>query len=428
MLRFFETRIDPFRAHDQIMPPATLVGFYARYCRQVWPWLAALMAVGLIATLIETSILRSVGAIVDILRATTPAHVLEDRGGTFLLMALVVLARPLATIAHDLLTQQTLAPGWTNLIRWQAHRYVLRQSLDYFANDFAGRIASNVVQTGPALRESCVQIIDALWFVTVFATTALVIFAGADWRLALPLAAWICAYASALGWFVPRIRGRSETLAHMRAILTGRVVDSYTNIQTVKLFARVEGEDAHAGEALADHLKAFHQQARLITIMISVGYSSISARRLVWCILAVWICTRVLISLWDIGIDSGLAIRTYTTMSGWVPCGPRSAFSTISASSREGYAYDRAAPWPRRLAEGRIARRDTGRNPLRQRALPLRQGGRRDRQSVVQHRAWGEGRLGRAIRRGQDDDRLLAAANSTTSRARAGAHRQPGRR
>jgi ATP-binding cassette subfamily B multidrug efflux pump len=317
MLRFFETRIDPFRSHDETMPPATLVGFYARYCRQVWPWLAALMAVGLAVALFETSILRFVGAIVDQLRATTPERVLKDRGGTFVLMALVVMARPAATIAHDLLTQQTLAPGWTNLIRWQTHRYVLRQSLDYFANDFAGRIASNVVQTGPALRESLVQIIDALWFVTIFAATALVIFAEADWRLAVPLAAWICAYASALGWFVPRIRRRAETLAHMRALLTGRIVDSYTNIQTVKLFAQVEGEDQHAGEALDDHLKAFHRQTRLITIMNAIIATSNSALLLGSGGLAIWLWARGAVSLGDIAIASGLAIRI-TTMSGWV--------------------------------------------------------------------------------------------------------------
>ncbi len=317
MLRFFETRIDPFCRHDEAMPPADLVGFYARYCRQVWPWLAALMAVGLAVALIETSLLRFIGRIVDLLRATTPQRVLQDDGGTFLLMALVVLARPLATIAHDLLTQQTIAPGWTNLIRWQTHRYVLRQSLDYFANDFAGRIASNVVQTGPALRESLVQVIDALWFVSVFAATGLVIFAQADWRLVLPLAGWILAYGSALAWFVPRIRRRSEATAHQRAILTGRIVDSYTNIQTVKLFAQVEGEDRHAGEALALHLETFQRQTRLITIMNAFVSGSNCALLLSAGGLAVWLWTRGAVSLGDIAIASGLAIRI-TTMSGWV--------------------------------------------------------------------------------------------------------------
>src|SRR5438046_1033185 len=130
MFRFFESRIDPFGAHDETMPPASLLGFYWRYCRQVWPYLACLMAVGLAVSLIEVSMLRFIGALVDLLRATSPQNVLRDYGASFLAMGLVILvARPLAGLAHDLLAQQTIAPGMTNLIRWQAHRYVLRQSL-----------------------------------------------------------------------------------------------------------------------------------------------------------------------------------------------------------------------------------------------------------------------------------------------------------
>jgi ATP-binding cassette subfamily B multidrug efflux pump len=142
MFRLFESLIDPFRDHDESMPPAGLLGFYWRYSRQVWPWLALLMIVGLIVSLIEVSMLRFIGALVDMLRATSPQEVLDDYGASFAVMGVVILiGRPLANFTHDLLTQQAIAPGMTNLIRWQTHRYVLRQSLTYFANDFAGRIA-----------------------------------------------------------------------------------------------------------------------------------------------------------------------------------------------------------------------------------------------------------------------------------------------
>ena len=241
MFRFFETRIDPFRDHDDHMPPANLIGYYGHYCRQVWPYLAALMTISLIVSLIEVTILRFIGALVDLLRSTSPDQVLHDYGGKFLAIGLLVLiGRPLASFTHDLIVQQAIAPGMTNLIRWQTHRYVLRQSVSYFANDFAGRIASNIVTAAASLRDSVVQIIDALWFVTVFAFSALFIFAETDWRLACPLVLWIVVYVFALSYFVPRIRRRSEALAHMRATLTGRIVDSYTNIQTVKLFAHLE--------------------------------------------------------------------------------------------------------------------------------------------------------------------------------------------
>jgi ATP-binding cassette, subfamily B, multidrug efflux pump len=318
MFRFFETRIDPFRPHDESMPPANLFGYYARYCRQVWPFLVALMAIGLIVSLIEVSILRFVGSLVDTLRSTSPDALLRTHGRQFLAMALLVLVgRPLANFTHDLLTQQAIAPGMTNLIRWQTHRYVLRQSLSYFANDFAGRIASNIIQAAASLRDSVVQVIDALWFVAVYAISALVIFAQTDWRLACPLALWIANYLATLVFFIPRIRRRSQELAHMRATLTGRIVDSYANIQTVKLFAHLEREDQHAREALVDHTAAFHRQTRLITLLNLTVSTSNSLLLVSVGGVAVWLWSRGGVTLGDVAIAAGLAHRV-VAMSGFV--------------------------------------------------------------------------------------------------------------
>ncbi len=318
MFRTFESLIDVFRAHDELQPPATLVGYYWRYCRQTWPFLVALMASGFVTSLIEVSILRFVGEIVDILRQTTPERLLEEDGRAFLIMGVVILVlRPLAQLAHDLLTQQTIAPGMTNLIRWQTHRYVLRQSLTYFANDFAGRIASNIVQSAASLRDSTVQVIDALWFVTIFSASALMILAQADWRLTLPLGAWIVAYVATLALFVPRIRERSQVLAHRRAVLTGRIVDSYTNIQAVKLFAHLAREDEHAREALKDHTDDFQRQTRLITLMNLCVSAGNGALIVATGAVAIWLWAQNLTTLGQIAVASGLAIRI-TTMSGWI--------------------------------------------------------------------------------------------------------------
>jgi len=318
MFRKFESLIDVFRAHDETQPPAALIGYYWRYCRQTWPFLAALMLTGLFTSLIEVSILRFVGEIVDLLRQTTPERLLEDDGRLFLFMGLVILLlRPLAQLAHDLLVQQTIAPGMTNLIRWQTHRYVLRQSLTYFANDFAGRIASNIVQSAASLRDSTVQVIDALWFVTIFSVSALAILAQADWRLTLPLAAWIVVYVAILAAFVPRIRQRSEILAHRRAVLTGRIVDSYTNIQAVKLFAHLEREDENAREALKAHTDDFQRQTRLITLMNLCVSSSNGALVIATGAVSIWLWTQGLTTLGQIAVAAGLAIRI-NTMSGWV--------------------------------------------------------------------------------------------------------------
>jgi ATP-binding cassette, subfamily B, multidrug efflux pump len=318
MFRFFETRIDPFRSHDQTMPPANLLGFYWRYCRQVWPVLAWVMATGLVVSLIKVSMLRYIGSLVDLLAATRPERVFQDYGLTFLWMGFVVLvARPLASWTHDLLTQQTIAPGMTNLVRWQTHHFVLRQSISFFANDFAGRIASKIIQTGPSLRESVVQIIDSVWFVTIFSVSSLVIFAQTDWRLACPLALWILAYVAILCHFVPQIRDRSALMSEMRSVLTGRIVDSYTNIQTVKLFAHPEREDDYARAALVEHTATFQCETRLITLMngtVSVLNSVLIEGTSG---LAVWLWLNGAVTLGAIALAAGLANRI-TGMSGWI--------------------------------------------------------------------------------------------------------------
>jgi ATP-binding cassette subfamily B multidrug efflux pump len=145
MFNTFENLIDPLGAHDESMPPASLPGFYLRYCRQVWPQLAALMATGLVGGGIEAYVISFIGALVDTMRATAPEDLLRLHGREFLFVAtLVLIARPACGLLHDLLSLQAIGPGMTNLIRWQTHRYVLRQSVSYFASDFAGRIASNM--------------------------------------------------------------------------------------------------------------------------------------------------------------------------------------------------------------------------------------------------------------------------------------------
>ena len=318
MFRKFETLIDPFRPHDDSMPPPTLVAFYWRYCRQVWPWLVALMIVGLVVSLIEVSMMRYIGSIVDLLKTTSPEEVFVDYGPTFLWMAFVIaIAAPISHILHDLLNQQAIAPSLTNLVRWQTHRYVLRQSVTFFANDFAGRIASKIVQTGPALRESVTQLIDAIWFVAIFAISALVIFADADWRLTVPLSIWIVCYVVTLAWFVPRIRDRATAMSEVRSALTGRIVDSYTNIQTVKLFAHADREDDYAQEILKEHTETFRSETRLITAM-NATVSCLNGILIVSTgALAIWLWSVSSISLGAIAVASGLSIRI-SNMSGWI--------------------------------------------------------------------------------------------------------------
>ena len=331
MFRFFENLIDAFRPHDEGMPPSTLSGFYWHYTRQVWPVLAVLLVVGFFISLIEVSIFRYIGAIVDLLKNTTPDRVLADYGWTFLWMGfVVVVARPVVVILHDLLVQQSLAPSFTNLVRWQTHRYVLRQTVRFFTDDFAGRIASKIVQTGPALRESVVQVCDALWFVTIYAISSLLLFNSLDIRLTIPLAIWIAGFVYVLVYFVPRIRERSVIVSEARSMLTGRIVDSYTNIQTVKLFAHTSREDDYARDAVDDHLQKFRRSTRLITAMSTTVVIMNGLLIAGTTALAVVLWARGDLTLGALTIAAGLVFRI-ATMSGWIMWTSVGVFDNVGA-------------------------------------------------------------------------------------------------
>ncbi|MEO1093199.1 MAG: ABC transporter transmembrane domain-containing protein, partial [Pseudomonadota bacterium] len=238
----------------EVQPPDRLWAFYWHHIRQVREHLAVVLAVGFVASVIEVSMFAFLGNIVDYVRdAQNPAQFFEEHGTTLLLMAIVAMViRPTVMAFHIMAIDQVLTANFTNLVRWQNHRYVLRQSLSFFQNDFAGRIANKVMQTGASLRESVMQISDAIWFVSVYTVGAFVLFLENDWRLTIPLVLWITGFIGIMTYFVPRIKDRAAIMSEARSMLTGRIVDSYTNIHTVKLFAHADREEVYAREAIEE--------------------------------------------------------------------------------------------------------------------------------------------------------------------------------
>ncbi|MEL6372692.1 MAG: ABC transporter ATP-binding protein [Pseudomonadota bacterium] len=263
-----ENWIDPFAESPVEQPPQKLMAFYWHYVRQVWPTLVAVLVVGLFVALIEVSLLAYLGQLVDLARSSNPQTFFEEHGATLLVMAVMVaVARPLIFAVHTILVNQVMHPNFASKVRWQAHRYVLRQSLSFFQNDFAGRIAQRVMQTPPSLSNSVVQIADVMWFVIIYAVSALVLFGQADWRLVVPMVIWIALFIATLVYFVPRIKERSHIQSEARATVMGRVVDSYTNMLTVKLFGDVDREDAYVRDAIDDHRAKLQNQMRTTSMM-----------------------------------------------------------------------------------------------------------------------------------------------------------------
>jgi ATP-binding cassette subfamily B multidrug efflux pump len=207
------------------------------------------------------------GRIVTLITASPPEELFSKFWPHLVGMALVLLiARPLALTAQNLIANQAISANVSNRIRWQNHWYVVRQSWTFFQNDFAGRIANRVMQTGPAIRETLVALLTSVWYILVYGTTAMILLASAAPVLALPVALWFAGYLLMLRILVPRMRDRSKEVSEGRSLLTGRIVDSYTNILTVKLFARAREEDAYVRDAIDAHTGLFYRSLRLNTL------------------------------------------------------------------------------------------------------------------------------------------------------------------
>ncbi len=319
MFRWFETRIDPFAPAPPGQPPDTIAAFYWFYIKPVWRPVAVLLAIGFVGSLIEVGLMAFVGKLVDMMReASAPAAFFSENASMLLFMAFVaVVARPVVSTVHDLVKNQMITPSVTTRIRWQTHTYVLRQSLAFFQNDFAGRISTRIMQTGASLRDSVVQTVDAIWYMAIHVVGTLVIFWEADARLVLPLVAWIALYAVVLRIFVPRIQKLSTQASEARSWLTGRVVDSFTNILTVKLFAHAEREEAYAREAMESHLERHQASLRNLTVMEFVLYTLNGTLLVAVAGLALWLWSHDAISMGSITVAMTLAIRIIA-MSGWI--------------------------------------------------------------------------------------------------------------
>lgn len=228
---------------------------------------------GLIA-IAEVALYAYVGALVDRMNALGTARFLAAEGPRLAAMAaLVLLGLPLLVWLNSAVQHQTLLGNFPMRIRWNVHRYLLRQSMGYFQDEFAGRIATKLMQTSLAVRETVVKLFDIGNYVLVYFGGTLVVAASADWRLMLPFAAWLACYALLMRWFVPRMGKVSQQQADARSSMTGRIVDSYTNIATVKLFSHSRREQAYAREAMDGFLSTVYRQMRLATSVYSLLYA-----------------------------------------------------------------------------------------------------------------------------------------------------------
>jgi ATP-binding cassette subfamily B multidrug efflux pump len=270
VVALFERWIDPFVRRSDYRPPAATLGFLTHYVRQAKGAFAAMLALGGLVALLEAALFYFVGQLVDVLDSAEPSAgwdgLIAAHGPTLAFMLfVVVLARFLVVTLAALVEEQTVVPGFFNLVRWQAHAHVSRQDLSFFQNDFAGRIVNKVWTAGQATGDFMVSLLQVAWFIFIYTLTTMALVAQLDWRLSALVLVWVTLFGILARYFVPRIRRYARASAEASAMLTGRLTDSYSNIQTVKLYARAADNDRYIREGFDQFIAAIVPFTRHLT-------------------------------------------------------------------------------------------------------------------------------------------------------------------
>jgi ATP-binding cassette subfamily B multidrug efflux pump len=318
VFRWFESRLNPYPEEEPGAPPSGLIAFCWHYTKSAWRWLIFMSCLTALVSAGEVYLFGFLGNVVDWLGASNREGFLNREGKQLLWMGIVLLVvLPSITLLHSLLVHQTLLGNYPMIARWQMHRYLLRQSMGFFANEFAGRVVTKVMQTSLAVRESVMKLLDVFVYVGVFFISMTILLAAADWRLMLPLLIWASIYFLLIRFFVPRLKKLSKDQADARSVMTGRVVDSYTNISTVKLFSHAGREAVYAKEGMDSFLITVHKQMRLVTRFVSSIYFLNALLVFMVSGVAIWLWLNEAVSVGSIAIAIALCMRI-NGMSQWI--------------------------------------------------------------------------------------------------------------
>jgi ATP-binding cassette, subfamily B, multidrug efflux pump len=361
LLRYFETLVNPYPVDDRGTPPDELFAFILHFSRPVLPLLVAMSLLTALVSAAEVLFFGYMGELVDWLSNAERAGFFAEYGWRLAGMAaLVVIALPLLTLLQALVTHQSIFGNYPMIGRWLAHRHMLGQSLAFYQDEFAGRVSQKVMQTALAIRETVMKLMDLMVYVIVYFAGAMLLMGLAEPWLMLPLVVWLGGYGAIMWVFVPRLRRVSMAQADARAVMTGRIVDSYSNIQTIKLFADTRREQAYARDAMEQFMTTVHRQMRLatgltvsLTLLNSLLLAGVAAMAI-----GAWYLEAV--SLGSIAVAIALVMRI-RFMSNWILWEVASLFENIgtvqdglNTIAREPEVKDRPDATELRVPRGEI--------------------------------------------------------------------------
>jgi ATP-binding cassette subfamily B multidrug efflux pump len=362
VFRYFENLVDPYVAYEETdRPPTRLWPFMRVYARPFHKVFALTAVMSVIVATVEIWLIGYLGRLVDTLSRTTPSEVWAIHGTELLIVALfIVFVRPALQAFDVLLLNNGIMPNFGTLIRWRAHRHVLRQSVGWFENDFAGRIANRIMQTPPAAGEAVFQLFDAIAFAIAYIIGAAILLADADLRLVIPLIVWLVLYGLLVRWTIKRVGPASQAASDARSAVTGRVVDAYTNIQSVKMFAHHDQELTYAKDAIENARQTFQKEMRIFTVM-DVCLVTLNGLLILGVVgWGIWLWSAGNASLGIVAAASALVLRL-NAMTGWIMWALSSFFRNLGVieEGMETIAQpitlvDKPGATELKLTEGRI--------------------------------------------------------------------------
>ncbi len=287
---WFEDRYRATELAPDPQPPHGVIAFYRYFLNQFRLGIAAKMTTTAIGSGLDSLLPIFLGVVVDLVSHTEPGEMFSANAHVLILMAALILVRPAVWFLDILSHFHAITPSLVDRVRWQSHWHMMRQSWGFFQNDFAGRIANKVMQSGEALETSFMQLVDAVWYALVFIVIAFFVLGGQSLVYVVPLVAWLAVYALLMTHFMPKIARQSAVLSEEKSVVTGRVVDCYTNVQTLKTFATGAREDAYVSEAVESHTRQFRDLMRIFSRMWA-GLFMINALLMVgtaWLVLDGW--------------------------------------------------------------------------------------------------------------------------------------------
>lgn len=367
MLNYFERLVEPFPDSEPSQPPTGVVAFCRYYIKG---FEKILLLLGLLTGCLavgEAYLFAILGQLVDWLAESDRATFLSEQWPKLLAMSVYILiVMPIVVFLHSALVHQGLMGNFPMVVRWRSHRYLLSQSFSFFQDEFSGRIATKVMQTSLAVRESVMKLLDVLLFASVYLITAIILLASSDLRLSVPLLFWLAGYILVLRFFIPRLRSISSRQADARSIMTGRVVDSYTNILTVKLFSHSAREERYVRDGMNQFLQTVHPQMRLATYLNLAIWGINMALIFVVAALGIYLWLADAISIGAIAIAMSISIRL-TGMSHWIMWETSSLFENIgtvedgvSSIAKPRSVSDQKTAKPLVITRGEIEFTDVG--------------------------------------------------------------------